>query len=397
MQIPGTGREQNLASDAAWILGQMSGTSFDGIDLSSVLTNGVSIFEVGEGTTVAYGPDLRRMLRKSAHFARSLETKVLLERESWSTALVCANEEITRKNAEVIGAFLNKNDLNPALVGFHGQTILHRPHEGLTVQLGDGHKLASALGLPVIWDFRSADMQARGQGAPLAPFYHHALVRSLGMRKPCAILNLGGIANVSFVNPALVEPESPGALLAFDTGPGNGLLDEWMQVRAGRTMDRDGACAATGTVNQEFLSNLLDHPFLRKPPPKSLDKAAFSCESTRLLSIEDGAATLTAFTACAVAHSVHWVDDSPKIWLITGGGRLNSTLMRALRKALPDADVQPVETVGLDGDRLEAQAFAFLAGRSRRGYTLSAPSTTGCLRPQTGGQLSLPLDNAVSE
>jgi len=245
--------------------------------------------------------------------------------------------------------------------------------------------------MAVVSDFRSADMRAGGQGAPLAPFYHFALAKHVGATEPLAFLNIGGVGNVTWVDPTKLLPEEEGALIAFDTGPGNALVNDWMQAQSGELLDRDGATAAQGRVHRDRLATNSGQAYLGRRPPKSLDRNDFHGVLAAMegLSTEDGAATLTAFTADTVAQSLKHMPSPPSRWLICGGGRHNQTMMRMLADRLR-APVDPVEAVGLDGDMLEAQAFAYLAVRVLRGLPTSAPSTTGCSQPVCGGQISYP-------
>ncbi len=269
-----------------------------------------------------------------------------------------------------------------AVVGFHGQTLLHRPAERLTLQIGDGAWLARNLDIDVVYDFRSADVAAGGQGAPLVPLYHQALVRNLADKGgPLAVLNIGGIANLTWLDIA-----SDG-IAAFDTGPGNCLIDDWCLQKTGMPIDRDGALAARGDVNALALAELMRAPQISAPPPKSLDRLAFDLSPVAALSPEDGAATLAAFTAAATASAVRHLKTPPSRWIICGGGRHNRTLMALLAQQF-NVPVNSAEEMGWRGDALEAEAFAFLAVRSMRGLPLSLPETTGVPRPMTGGVLA---------
>jgi anhydro-N-acetylmuramic acid kinase len=285
---------------------------------------------------------------------------------------------------------LNPKDID--LIGFHGQTILHRPHERLTVQIGDGAMLAKRLRIPVVFDFRANDMAAGGQGAPLVPIYHQALLdharaadgHADGLVLPdvVAILNLGGVANVT-----VLQPGRPP--LACDTGPGNALLDDFMLDRTGLAFDRDGMVAARGSVNKAVLEALLAHPFFQQPPPKSLDRNTFLKYATDILSTEDGAATLTAFTALACARLLEQLETAPQLWVVCGGGARNPTMLGMLREALATTVVTS-DALDWSSETIEAQAFAYLAVRSRRHLPLTFPSTTGVPVPMTGGQLAMP-------
>jgi len=280
-------------------------------------------------------------------------------------------------------ALLEEAELAPsdiALVGFHGQTILHRPSERRTWQIGDGATLARVTGIAVVNDFRAADVAAGGQGAPFVPLYHQVLAR--GMTRPVVVVNIGGVANVTFVG---VKDE----LMAFDTGPGNAAIDDWAFAHTGEPVDRDGRLARAGRVDEAVLADLLDNPRFRQLPPKSLDRLDFPMSAVEGLSAADGAATLTAFTAAAIARAQEHLPQTPKAWIICGGGRHNPVLMEALRARLP-GDVMAAEDVGWRGDYLEAEAFAYLAVRSVKGLPLSLPSTTGVPHPMTGGVLHRP-------
>jgi anhydro-N-acetylmuramic acid kinase len=286
--------------------------------------------------------------------------------------------ELTLEHARVVKEFLLQHELGRVdLVGLHGHTILHRPHEGRTWQIGDGALLAASVGMDVVADFRSNDVAAGGEGAPLAPVFHAGLAARL--ERPLAVLNLGGVGNVTWLG------SDPEALLAFDTGPGNALIDDWALRHTGAPFDRDGALAATGRVDSNYVERFLRHPFFSRSPPKSLDRDDFAGWVPHHLAPPDGAATLAAMTVAAVRAGARHFPAPVRRWLVTGGGRHNPTLMSALRQAL-DAGVEPVEGVGWQGDALEAQAFAYLAVRSRAGLPLSFPGTTGVRVPLTGGR-----------
>jgi anhydro-N-acetylmuramic acid kinase len=289
-------------------------------------------------------------------------------------------EAITRAHAKVVSKLLQENNITNEeidIIGFHGHTILHRPEDRRTWQIGDGALLARLTGIDVVDDFRSADVAAGGQGAPLAPLYHAALAG--GLERPLAVLNIGGVANLTWIGEG-------GELLAFDTGPGNALIDDWVRRQGRGEMDADGALAAAGAVDGAGLAELLGNPYFDRPPPKSLDRDDFRLPDNPPWSAADGAATLTAFTARAVARAGARLPAAPRQWLVCGGGRRNPTLMAALAEALA-APVRGVEAVGWRGDHLEAEAFAYLAVRSRRGLPLSLPGTTGVAEPITGGRM----------
>jgi anhydro-N-acetylmuramic acid kinase len=348
-----------------WTVGLMSGTSCDGIDVALVCTDGRTRVEAGGFATFPYGERFRARLRE-----------ILGGRG----AVAAVERDLTLRHARAVRTLLRRHALSAAeiaAVGFHGHTILHAPERRRTWQIGDGALLAARTGIDVVCDFRSRDVAEGGEGAPLAPIYHAALAERL--ERPLAVLNIGGVSNVTWIGP-------DGALLAFDTGPGNALIDDWAFKHTGRPIDQDGALAFGGAVCEDALRGLLSHPYFGRPPPKSLDRDAFNRSLVARLSPADGAATLTAFTARAVAAARDHLPSPPRRWLVTGGGRHNSALMAALRDLL-GAPVEPVEAVGWHGDALEAQAFAYLAVRSLLGLPLSFPSTTGVPAPATGGRL----------
>ncbi len=348
-------------------IGLMSGTSADGVDAAVVDTDGCDRVACGPWLTAPYGVALR-------HRLRTLDRHDEAEVRTVEAAL-------TDAHIGAVAALSAGLDAPAVVVGFHGQTIHHDPARGGTRQIGDARRLASACGIDVVADFRAADMAAGGQGAPLAPLYHAALAADL--EKPLAVLNLGGVANVTFLD------DSPDHIRAFDTGPGNALLDDWAARRAGTPIDLDGRMAAAGAVDPARLAVLMSDPYFDAPGPKSLDRDHFSALAVRVLeglSPVDGAATLAAFTAAAVASARVHLPRAPTQWLVCGGGRRNPALMRALAARL-GAPVDPVEAVGWQGDALEAQAFAWLAVRSLKGLPLSVPQTTGVAQPCPGGQL----------
>lgn len=348
-------------------LGLMSGTSMDGIDVAVVETDGQRIAATGPWATTPYDGALRRQLAQAVAAGERADGIPRLERA------------LTLAHGDAVEGFLSDNGIargDIAVVGFHGHTLFHRPQQRRTRQLGDGALLARLLGIDVVGDFRSADVAAGGQGAPLAPLYHRALAQ--GVDQPLAVLNLGGVGNVTWVD--------GDAVIACDTGPGNAPLDDWVARHGAGPCDRDGRLSACGTVDRTRVAAALAHPFFALPPPKSLDRNDFTADLADGLGLEDGAATLAAFTAATVAAVLDHLPGAPARWLVTGGGRHNPTIMAQLREALR-VPVEPVESVGWQGDALEAQAFAFLAVRSLRGLPLSLPGTTGVPQPVAGGRL----------
>lgn len=344
-------------------LGLMSGTSLDGIDVALIETDGQQRVAPGPALTVPYPADFRERLRGVLGGVGSVGE---------------VEAELTRLHAEAVAAFRARHPGGAIdLVGFHGHTILHRPAEHRTWQIGDAALLARLLGIDVVGDFRSADVAAGGEGAPLAPLYHAALAASL--EKPLAVLNIGGVANATWIG-------AGGEIIAFDTGPGNALIDDWARRHTGQAADLDGALARAGHAAEEPIVRFLGHPFFARRPPKSLDRDDFRDAVPQGLSPADGAATLTEMTAAGVAVALRHLPAPPREWLICGGGRRNPAVMAALARRL-GAPVRPVEAVGWDGDALEAQAFAYLAVRSTRGLPLSLPTTTGAPAPTRGGRL----------
>ena len=352
-------------------LGLMSGTSVDGVDVALVETDGETVAATGAFLTVPYDDAVRRRIR--AAFGAETPGPATAEAEQ---AVTAAHVEAVRRWAAASGTDLATLDV----VGFHGQTISHRPERRFTWQIGDGAVLARALGVPVVSDLRSADVAAGGQGAPLVPVFHAALARDLP--RPLAVVNVGGVGNVTWIGP-------DGALLAFDTGPGNGPIDDWCARRAGLQFDRDGALAASGKVDGTRLERFAEHRYFARTPPKSLDRGDFSDAWADGLSVVDGAATLTRGTARAIALAARHFPAPVAEWVICGGGARNPTLMAAIA-AETRGRVVTADSLGWNGDALEAQAFGFLAVRSLRGLPLSFPGTTGVPRPMTGGRLDRP-------
>lgn len=350
----------------------------DGVDAALIETDGERVLAFGPALTVPYAPDQRAILREAIAVAGGAEGATPHD-EIIQRAEALLTETHAGAVAKVVAASgFKASDIH--FVGFHGQTVLHRPHQKLTWQIGCGAGLAAATGIDVVFDFRSADVAAGGQGAPLVPLYHAALVRGLHTELPVAVLNVGGVANVTYVGQG-------SDLLAFDTGPGNAAIDDWCLQHTGRPIDEDGRLAAAGSVDRRVLAAMQDNPWFARLPPKSLDRQDFTAAAVQGLSAADGAATLTAFTARAVARGAEHFTRPARRWLVCGGGRRNPVLMAALAEAL-QAPVDSVEIAGWRGDFLEAEAFAFLAARHLRGLPLSLPGTTGVSAPQTGGRLA---------
>lgn len=347
------------------VVGLMSGTSMDGIDAALVRTDGERRVEPLAFVTIPYADGFRAELRSCLGGKGPVEA---VER-----ALTDAHADAVRRLLAEAGTEAAAVDL----IGFHGHTIFHDPAQRRTWQIGDGARLARATGIAVVDDFRTADVAAGGQGAPLVPLFHRALADALP--RPLAVLNIGGVANVTWIGAGVDD------VIACDTGPGNALVDDWVLSGQGARYDSGGSLAAAGAVDEGALAALLAHPYFDLPAPKSLDRDAFDPAPVRGLSVADGAATLTAFTAASVARIVPHLPAAPLRWLVCGGGRHNATLMGMLADRL-GVPVDPVEAVGWNGDALEAEAFAYLAVRSRKGLPLSLPSTTGVPQPMSGGR-----------
>lgn len=377
-------------------LGLMSGTSLDGIDVALIVTDGESHVERGPSQTFPYNAEMRSLLAQAI-----ADAKDLTDRHARPGALPHAERALTQQHAAAVSGFLHTHGIAREtidVIGFHGQTVLHRapgPREvtlmngtvvnamglGLTVQLGLGGELANATQVPVVFDMRAADIEAGGQGAPLVPAYHRALVASLPQR-PVAIVNIGGVANVTFVG-------RTDDMLAFDMGPGNALIDDAVHAATGAAYDAGGALAVNGRVQPDILTAYMSHSYFAQVPPKSLDRNAFDPSLVAALRLEDAVATLTAFTAEAIARSRAYMPMEPQLWIVCGGGRKNKTLMRMIAERVENA-VVPAEAVGLGGDGIEAEAWGYLAVRSLRGLPLTYPRTTGVPEPICGGRLSKP-------
>ncbi len=380
------------------IIGLMSGTSADGVDAAFLYTDGKEVARPGTGLFVPYSDGLRR------------DILALMRGVGDKAAIAHA---LTLVHIEAVQELLKRTKMRPDAIGFHGQTIRHAPHEGITEQIGDAALMAKTLGVPVVADFRTNDVKHGGQGAPLVPLYHAAICATL--EKPVLVVNIGGVSNVTWIGEG-------DALLAFDSGVGNALLDDWVHQHTGARYDKDGALAAKGTVDEARLAQWMADPFFAAPVPKSLDRNHFTqvLPSLAALSVQDGAATLTAFTAAAIAKAATLCPSTPKQLLVTGGGRHNPTLMRMIGEAVaevstsrvgrqaeprsegersgggthpaatPPINIKAVEDCWFNGDMLEAEAFAYLAARSMLGLPLSLPTTTGVKAPVTGGVVFAP-------
>lgn len=352
----------------------MSGTSLDGVDAAMVKTDGETIEAFGLHDYRAYSEDERLVLQAA------------LGKWPGEDGVKAASEVVEIAHAELLGSFKKAQ-----IVGVHGQTLAHDPDNGRTHQCGDGAVLAEFLGKPVVWDFRSADMELGGQGAPLAPFFHHACAQYLKLEEPVAFLNLGGVGNITFVDPNVLKPQEEGALLAFDTGPANAPINDLMQKRLGKAFDKDGVLGLSGQVRTSVVDQVLSAPYFFKMPPKSLDRNDFASleELVADLAEADAVATLGACVSASIKQAVDHAPSPPAKVLVTGGGRKNSHIMKCLREDL-DAYVIDIDDMELNGDMLEAQAFAYLAVRVARGLPTSCSSTTGVSAAVGGGVVSRP-------
>jgi anhydro-N-acetylmuramic acid kinase len=357
-----------------WALGMMSGTSLDGVDAAMIRTDGIRIFQFGPHDYRPYSAAERAILRAA------------LGKWQGDDGVAEAAAVVEAAHVELASRFSGVD-----VVGFHGQTLAHDPARGRTHQAGNGALIARALRLPVVWDFRSADVAIGGQGAPLVPYFHHACAVWAGLDAPLAMLNLGGVGNITYIDPRRSNPQEQGAVLAFDTGPANAPINDLMQARRGLAQDEGGALALIGTVDQGIVDAFLRHSYFSKMPPKSLDRNDFAryLDVLNDLNDADSVATATALAAASVAASMQHLPDVPSQILIAGGGRHNVALMGMLERKL-SIPVHPIENINLNGDMLEAQAFGYLALRVMLGMPTSGPSTTGTPVYVSGGLIGKP-------
>jgi anhydro-N-acetylmuramic acid kinase len=358
-------------------IGLMSGTSLDGIDAALIETDGAGVVRPVAFRGEPYSDAARAQLVEATRVALSYD------RPRASPPIVAAGDLITRTHVFAVHKLLADAEIRPrdvGVIGFHGQTVAHRPDRGWTWQIGDGAALARATGIITVADLRSADVAAGGQGAPLLPIYHAAL--SADLVRPLVVLNLGGVANVTWVG-------ADGTLVAFDTGPANGLIDAWVEAETGARFDAGGALAAGGRVDETVLTAMLDHPWFDLPWPKSIDRHDFTIQAARGLSAADGAATLTAFTAATVALAIDQLPTRPVRMIAAGGGRHNPVLLAMIAERTGIAP-EPSETLGWNGDAVEAEGFAYMAVRTLAGLPISFPGTTGVPSPTVGGVIHRP-------
>lgn len=358
-------------------IGLMSGTSLDGIDAALIETDGEGVVRPIVFRGEAYSDAAR------AELAGATALALTFDRPRASPVVVAAAALITRTHVLAVQKLLREAGVEASdvgVVGMHGQTVAHRPDRGWTWQIGDGQALSDATGIVTVSDFRSADAAAGGQGAPLLPVYHAAL--AAGLEKPVAVLNLGGVGNITFIG-------ADGALVAFDTGPANGLIDNWVEAATGARYDAGGALAASGRVDETVLTAMLDHPYFDAAPPKSLDRGDFTIQPARGLSAADGAATLTAFTAQTVAEALPHLPARPKRLIVAGGGRHNPTMLAMIGERT-GLTPEPSDMLGWNGDAVEAEGFAYMAVRTLTRLPISFPGTTGVTEAMTGGVIHRP-------
>lgn len=356
---------------AVTAIGLMSGTSMDGIDAALIETDGRALLKPGPALTLPYPREIRESLRRCLVVAEQSTVEGRVH-------IAAVERQLTALHAQAVAQLLARADKGAGeidVIGFHGHTIRHAPEIGMTWQIGDGNLLAMATGIPVVNDFRTADVLAGGQGAPLVPVFHEALAAE--RKKPVVIVNIGGVANLTWCG-------ADGEIVAFDTGPGNALIDDWIFMHTGATYDPGGGLARSGTVDHAALAVLLEHPFFRRAGPKSLDRNAFAITPVRALPLADGAATLTAFTVETILRGISLCPEVPREVFVCGGGRHNKVILENLQRGL-NAPVEPIEAMGWDGDALEAHAFGYLAVRSLCNQPLTLPTTTGVVEPQSGG------------
>lgn len=362
-------------------IGLMSGTSLDGIDVALIKTDGERVAAFGPTGYRPYTDHERGLLREALAEAVNLS-----RRDPRPGVIGEAERALTMAHAEAVAAFITQNRITREtidIVGFHGQTVLHRPAQRLTVQIGDAAALAKAIRVSVMHDFRAADVAAGGQGAPFVAAYHRALAQSLGREGPICVVNIGGVSNITYIDGA-------DTLIACDTGPGNALLDDFMLREKGEPFDRAGRVAAQGRPDADWIAHALKHPFFALPPPKSLDRNDFAALVLHNMMPADGAATLTAFTAAAIARIIPLLPKVPERWIVAGGGARNPIMLEMLRERVTPATVEPADALGWSIDAMEAQAFGYLAARSLKGLPLSYPATTGVPVPMTGGVIVRP-------
>lgn len=386
------GLVMNLAVKRA--IGLMSGTSADGVDAAIIETDGVSILARGPYEFVAYNASEQSLLQEQMREMAGLSHGGTSELAARRAIVDRVSPLVTARHIDAVRRLMSVSGFGPMdidVIGFHGQTLFHDAAQHVTLQAGSGPELACALGMPVVHELRQSDLQAGGQGAPLVPVYHQALATEAGLELPVVIVNIGGVANVTYIGPS-GDGAGSNELLAFDTGPGNGLLNDWVFGKCGEPMDAGGAYARRGAVDERIVADFLEGAYFKKAPPKSLDRHEFSTDALRAvtaagLTLEDGAATLVEMTVRSIAVAEAYMAARPKRWVVVGGGAKNEHMMQRLA-AVVSAPVCGADEFGWQGNFVEAEAFGFLAVRHLAGLPLTFPGTTGVMAPQVGGQLA---------
>lgn len=378
----------NSSEDQFLAIGLMSGTSIDGVDCALVESDGHFARATLKAVHISYSTQLRREILQAMNEAASLGHP-----SRQNEQINQLEQKLTDIHGQAVSRILKTNNLTAKdidVIGFHGQTLLHKPDQGWSWQIGDGQDLANRVRIPVVNDFRRQDVESGGQGAPLVPVYHQALIKALATPEyPVAIINIGGVSNITWIG-----SKNEGRMLAFDTGPGNAFLDDWVRQHTSEPMDRDGVLAAKGIVNHTLTEQWLTNSYFYKMPPKSLDRHSFNTRGIEKLSLEDGAATLLEFTVKSIEMGLSHCPQRPKHIYICGGGRHNKTLMLKLsRMGIP---VSTVEELGWNGDFMEAEAFAYLACRHLLGLPVTFPGTTGINQPSSGGKLFKPDPSSLN-
>ena len=359
----------------------MSGTSGDGVDASIIQSDGDTKYEVLKDKYFEYDHNIYQNihdLKENIHGAKDLK--------KFSKELHDLEKKITLFHAKIIKELSNLKEID--LVGFHGQTIYHNSQEKISNQLGNGKLLSQLTKKNIVYDFRQNDIKKGGEGAPLTPIFHQLILKKLKLDLPVCILNIGGISNLTIIS----ETKEKKNLLSRDLGPGNCLIDSWVRKNSSKKFDKDGLFATNGNRN-DIIFEQAQELFANRPKQNTLsfDVNDFDISFARGLSLEDGATTLTDFTASIIGTALlsllSNVKNTIKV-LICGGGRKNKVLINKIREnSLKNLIIQPIDDYGINGDFVESQAFAFLAIRSLLKLPISFPETTGCANPSTGGEI----------
>ena len=352
------------------IIGLMTGTSVDGIDISLVRTNGLNLKRLKKNYFYKYSKETKSFLMEML----SEDININLKRKQYLDEFITNEHYLALKDLNIIQM--------ADIIGFHGQTIFHDPVNKTSIQLGDPIKLAKMFNKNVIFDFRSKDLELGGQGAPLAPIYHQFIIEEFDLRLPSCILNIGGVSNLTYWD--------GNKLIGFDTGPGNALMDNYMSIISDKYFDKSGTLASKGTPNKKLVKKFLNHDFFKIPPPKSLDKHSFIHIYNELLkknhSNADFMATLAELTIESIVSSLKFLPHKVNSVLITGGGYRNTHIMKRLKENL-NLEFLNEKQLGIDFDYIESELIAYLSARSIYNLPITFPSTTGVLQPLSGGKL----------